>query len=81
MRGVYKNFYREVVLKASFQGFQTSFLDVLQTKFDPSTRGPVNGRASVSYCSDDTQVSQGMCPIVITQFTLKRNWEKYNWLN
>ena len=45
-------------MKASFQGFQTSFPDVLQTKFDPSIRGLlVDGTASESYyCAGDTPV-------------------------
>ena len=45
-------------MKASFQGFQTSFSDVLQTKFDPSICGLfVDGTASESYyCASDTPV-------------------------
>ena len=47
---IYEDFNREVVVKASFQVFQTSFSDVLQTKFDPSIRGLfVDGTASESY--------------------------------
>ena len=56
--GRLKNFNREVVLKVSFQGFLTSFLDILQTKFDLSTRGPsMNDTASESYhCDGDTSI-------------------------
>ena len=45
-------------MKASFKGFQISFPDVLQTKFDPSIRGLfVDGTASESYyCAGDTPV-------------------------
>ena len=41
-------------MRASFQGFQTNFLDVLETKFDPSTHGLVDGTASESYSNGDT---------------------------
>ena len=45
-------------MKTSFQGLQTSYPDVLQTKFDPSIRGLfVDGTASESYyCAGDTPV-------------------------
>ena len=45
-------------MKASFQGFQTSFPDDLQTKFDRSIRGLfVDGTASESYyCAGDAPV-------------------------
>ena len=42
-----------MVLKASCQVFYTSFLDVLQTKFDPSARGlSIDDTASDSYYCD-----------------------------
>ena len=54
---------------ASFQGFQTSFPDVLETKFDPSIRGLfVDGTALESYAS------YKLCPIAITGLTLNRKW-------